>query len=327
MQRFRLGSFRFTLSRPAASVIKTPSGEPILATTKLKGGEMISALSALLLSDDSQLSPMATPTLEFFGIQPTWSRTSQSAMDLLRTRKFDLLVVDVDIEGISELANMSITNGLGYRTTVIALAENCGRVWDLLAKRIHFVVLKPLSTGRIEEGLASACRLILIEKRVSFRHGVMINADASVLANGAVTTLTTATVLDISQTGFCMKTVPIVANGASVFVNYLLPGTQDCIHTIGKVMWVDIHGRAGVSLQHVPPQEFKRLRNYLNERCPWSEVLARIPDYAHANSLQSPLDMRESEAISQELVNDSGAGNAGSVDAFRRVTWNKTETI
>jgi hypothetical protein len=250
-------------------------------------------LSAIVLLSDDQLLSSASGPLTFFDIQPTICRTSRTAMDFLSTRKFDLLLADFDIEGVSELVEMNVTNARGYRSTVIALTSNLERVSELLTKRIHFAVLKPFTKDRIVEVLTSACNLMLIEKRTSFRHAVMINAICSVLENGAKTPLASPMLLDISRTGVCLKTKPVLTEGASVLVDFRLPGTQDDIHTIGKVMWSDRHGRAGINFVYVPPQEFRKLRDYLNARCPWSELMAKIPEFLKANATQSRFEIGE----------------------------------
>jgi CheY-like chemotaxis protein len=257
----------------------------------MKGGDMKPALFALVLSDDDQLVARALDSLSRFDVQLTVCRTGQAATDFLQSRKFDLLIADIDMRGASELVDMNLTNARGYRTTVIALAKDLQTVCDLLTKRIHFAVRKPVTADAMTQVLTSACNLILIEKRVSFRHAVMINADAWVLKNGAKRPLPGTICLDISHTGLCIRTGLVLTKDVTVFVDFRLPGSEECIHTIGKVVWRDSHRQAGIRFRYVSPREFKRLRDYLNARCSWSEMLAKIPEYQRANPVQ--FDTRE----------------------------------
>jgi hypothetical protein len=156
----------------------------------------------------------------------------------------------------------------------------------LLTKRIHFAVRKPVRDDAMTQVLTSACTLILIEKRVSFRHAVMINADAWVVNNGAKRPLPGTICLDVSHTGLCIRTGLVLTKDATVFVDFCLPGSEECIHTIGIVVWSDPHRQAGIRFRYVSPREFKRLRAYLNAKYPWSETLAMIPEYQRANQVQ-----------------------------------------
>jgi hypothetical protein len=251
-----------------------------------EGAYMKPALNALVLAENPQLVQTSAP-LSCFDVQFTICRNSQTATDRVRTHKFDLLVADVDIEGGIRLVDMTITNDRGYRTTVIALASEFETVGHLLTKNVHFALRKPVTTGAMAQVLASACNLILIEKRTSFRHAVMINIDVWALKNGVKEALPNATCLDISQTGLRMRCRDAPAKGSTVFVDFCLPGSQEWIHTVGQLVWKDAHGQSGINFRYIPPREFKLLRDYLNARCPWPRLLSHMPECLRTSLAQN----------------------------------------
>jgi hypothetical protein len=72
--------------------------------------------------------------------------------------------------------------------------------------------------------------------------------------------------LDISETGLKLKTASALPESAVVFVDLELPGTDEKTRTIGKVVWSNANGEAGVQLGYIPAKQFKFLAPFLQSK-------------------------------------------------------------
>lgn len=72
--------------------------------------------------------------------------------------------------------------------------------------------------------------------------------------------------MDISETGLKLRTQSALPKGAVVFVDIELPETEEKTRAIGKVVWSNADGEAGVELGYVPARQFKFLAPYLQSR-------------------------------------------------------------
>ncbi|HLJ29932.1 MAG TPA: PilZ domain-containing protein [Candidatus Angelobacter sp.] len=72
--------------------------------------------------------------------------------------------------------------------------------------------------------------------------------------------------MDISETGLKLKTDKALPKDAVVFVDLELPGTNEKTRAIGKVVWSNANGEAGVELGYIPAKQFGFLVPYLHSR-------------------------------------------------------------
>lgn len=72
--------------------------------------------------------------------------------------------------------------------------------------------------------------------------------------------------LDISETGLKLKTHNVLPKGAVVFVDLEIPETTEKTRAIGKVVWSNADGEAGVELGYIPAKQFKFLVPYLHSK-------------------------------------------------------------
>ncbi len=236
--------------------------QPISAVLLMIDGEELSACSSLLTS---------------FGLCPRVCHTYADALPVLMKEKVDLVVVDFDIEKGAEVLNLNPINACGYRAMVIALGTDIASLAQPLTKQLHSGVRKPLTDENLIDALTSAVNLIAIEKRASFRHAMMIASEVSVVQQGTLKHLPRGKMLDLSRTGTCIQLKAALTKGTSVFINFELPD-QSLIHAQGQVVWSDVHGCCGIRFDNIPTNEFKRMRNYLDSRCPWSRYLRALSE-------------------------------------------------
>jgi CheY-like chemotaxis protein len=234
---------------------------------------MEAAFSAFLLSRDPQSLSITKQTCQTYGIQTTACSTGLSALEVLKRRTFDLLVLDLDMATSAELLELQASHRCNHARDVIVLTEKSQAMSAPLHQRVRNVLQKPFTSDAMAKALKAAYSLIVLEKRVTFRCAVRIHVSAWYWKDYFKQPLPNAMVLDLSQRGLRLKTEIDIPKDTTVFVDLQLPGTMDQIHVTGKVIWSDPHGRAGVQFG-LAPQEFAKLRNWLNAHCPWNSELA-----------------------------------------------------
>lgn len=73
--------------------------------------------------------------------------------------------------------------------------------------------------------------------------------------------------VNISETGLCLKTSKALPRDAMVFVDLEVPGTEEKAKAIGKVVWSNTsNGEAGIELGYIPAKQFKFLAPFLQSR-------------------------------------------------------------
>jgi CheY-like chemotaxis protein len=234
-------------------------------------------LTALLLCNDAQARGAIQRILEDYGIPAFFCRNGKEAQSLLKRRKFDVL--DLDEPGAEELVHFHAMDARGLPSVLIALASNLGALQQVLLRRVHFTLQKPVGGDLIVRTLKAAYRMIVAEKRISFRHSARIKAEASLLDENTRLPLGPAVIRNLSHTGLGLETQTTVPRDSTIFVDFELPEEGEQIHTIGKVIWVDAQGHLGVQFRFIAPLELRSLHAWLGARCPWDiELEPRLLD-------------------------------------------------
>ncbi|HMF91484.1 MAG TPA: PilZ domain-containing protein [Candidatus Angelobacter sp.] len=252
---------------------------------------MEAVLNAFLLSTDPQSLFVVKHTFDRYAIRTTHCGTCSTASDMLKQKKFDLFVLDLDLRGMEELLSSPALNCLTRTSNIIALAATSSSLSDALCRRARYVLDKPLSVDAMAGTLQNMYRLIFLEKRAYFRCAVRINATASYQLNIIRQPLENAVLLDLSQNGLCLNTREALPQGAKAFVDFELPGTHDQIHVTGTVIWSD-RGRTGIQFSSVPANELDKLRRWLNAQCPWTPELAGKTMHAPPSVMPHPRAIR-----------------------------------
>jgi PilZ domain len=74
--------------------------------------------------------------------------------------------------------------------------------------------------------------------------------------------------VNISETGLCLKTEALLPKDAVVFVDLELPGTEEKTRAIGKVVWNKPNGESGIELGYIPAKQFKFLAPFIQSKSP-----------------------------------------------------------
>ena len=224
-------------------------------------------LNSLLLSRDTEVIRVLEPTLEKLSIEVEVCRGVMSGHEILRTEKFDAIVIDCDdldgglrvLDGLRKAPSNknSITFAILNGTTTTQQAFQMGA---------NFVLQKPISALNATRCFSAALNFMIREQRRYFRHPVEIPAT---LGSGEGQKMK-ATITNISEGGMAIFFLGRFPSG-SVSANFKLPGATTPLEPKVQIAWMDDSGRAGLRFIDMPKGSQEQLGQWLTEQCEKTE--------------------------------------------------------
>jgi len=224
-------------------------------------------LESLLLSRDAEVIRVLQPALEKLSIEVEVCRGVSSGHEILRTEKFDAIIVDCDdLDG-----GLRVLEGLrkgpsNKNSVTFAILNGSTTTQQAFQMGVNFVLQKPISTLNATRCLSAALNFMIREQRRYFRHPVEIPVT---LGSGEGEKLK-ATVTNISEGGmaiFFRGRFP----GGSVSANFKLPGAATPLEPKVQVAWMDDSGRACLRFVDLPKGSRDQLDQWLTEQCQKAE--------------------------------------------------------
>lgn len=222
-------------------------------------------LSALLVSNDNSAVRVTSGVLNDYRFKVQTAGTPQSASELMKSSRFDLVICDQQTPGAIDLASTKAGRIPGI---VLAILDG-NKSADVFEKRIHFSLQRPLTADLFARTVRAAYGMMVREKRAAFRHEVRISASgADVLHAGQKRSLANPIIVNVSQTGLCLSVQGAVPQGATVQISFALPGMQQSLQVVGTVVWTHASGRTGVRFTRINVEERRKLQEWLDSRLP-----------------------------------------------------------
>jgi CheY-like chemotaxis protein len=222
--------------------------------------------SALVVCSDPGPLGVMHKVLDEHGVNVKVAATAPAAGQLLKPSRFDLAILDNDVPGALELAALRISTAAPKMIFALVRGVKENEIRD---KRVHFIVQKPFSSDLFSRSIRAAYGPMMRERRVGYRHHVKIVPTACTLIHDAEQrALAKSTILDLSQTGFCMQTGEMLPQHAAVRIEYPPPDNSGLIHAAGSVMWTQASGRTGIKFTNIPIAERASLNAWLESILP-----------------------------------------------------------
>src|ERR1700693_4614517 len=178
---------------------------------------------ALLVSADSVASQQVSHALQQLSISPDLCQEVPAAIHLLKHRKFDAVIVDLQLGEESGMILEAVRLSRSNRSAVtFAISRNDGEATTAVRKGSGFVFERPLSKESIRNTLKPAYGLILRERRRYFRCPVSM----SVVILRRTMAEVRCPSLNISEGGMAVSTFVPLIPGEDVQVQFTLPGHQ-----------------------------------------------------------------------------------------------------
>jgi len=224
-------------------------------------------LESLLLSRDDEVIRLLQAALDKLSIRVEVCGGVNSGEEILRTEKFDAIIVDCDdlAGGLRVLEGLR-TAPSNRNSVTFAILSGTTTTQQAFQMGASFVLQKPISVLNATRCFSAALNFMTREQRRYFRHPVEI---AATLESGEGQRLK-ATITNISEGGMAIFFRGKFPSG-SVSANFKLPGGGSPLETKVQVAWMDDSGRAGLRFFDLPKDLRGQLDQWLTAQCEKAE--------------------------------------------------------
>jgi len=221
------------------------------------------ALESLILSRDSEVVRILRPALEQLSIEVEVCNGIASGQEILRTEKFDAILVDCDdLEGgISVLASLRKVAS-NKNSVTFAILNGSTTTQQAFRMGANFVLQKHISALNAKRCLSAAIDFMIREQRRYFRYPVEF---AATMDFGEGKKLA-ATVTNISEGGMAIFFRGKLPAGTLSSVSFKLPGAATPLEPKVQVAWMDESGRAGLRFIEMAKGSKELLSRWLAEQ-------------------------------------------------------------
>ena len=218
------------------------------------------ALSALLLSGDSNVVQVLRPLLPELGITTDQCDSPDACRKMLANQKYEAIIIDADTGGALEFMASLRALPMTRNAIIFAIVRSTSLTAAFQAGA-NFVLEKPLSVERATRSFRAAQGLILRERRRYYRYPVSMPATLEFGNN-----VDSVTITNVSEGGMAINVGSPLTNGLIMKWKFDLPDGKGAIEGKGEVSWTDNKNSAGVRFVHIPQNLKIRLEDWLNER-------------------------------------------------------------
>jgi ActR/RegA family two-component response regulator len=218
---------------------------------------------ALLVSADPTAIQQLGLALEELSITSDVCREVPAAVGLLNRRKFDAVIVDLQLGKQSGLILDEVHLSTSNRTAVtFGIDDNdAAAISSALRQKSQFVFERPLSAQSIHKTLKPAFGLILRERRRYFRYPISL----PVIIKRQNKQEICCNSVNISEGGMALSTqVPLVP-GEIVRVQFTLPDHKSPVLAESKICWLRT-GHLGLRFASVSDEHNSRLQMWLSQK-------------------------------------------------------------
>ena len=214
---------------------------------------------ALLVSADPVTIRQFSHALEELSISPDVCQEVPTAVGRLNRRKFDAVIVDLQLGEHSGLILEEARISPSNQTAVTFVISSGDAEGNTFRKRSEFIFERPLSMQSIRGTLKPAYGLILRERRRYFRCPVSI--PVTILRQGMPEVRCHS--VNISEGGMAVSTcVPLIAE-EDVQIQFTLPDHETALLAESKICWSK-SGRLGVRFVSLSKECKSELQGWLS---------------------------------------------------------------
>jgi ActR/RegA family two-component response regulator len=222
----------------------------------------VSVGSTLLVSNDAATIQQLTESMQQLAMSPEICVEVPAALLLLNRRKFEAVIVDLQLGQAAKTVLEQVRRSPSNRTAVTFTISNSEAETAIaFAAGSSFVLERPLSTTSISRTLKAAYGLIVRERRRYFRCPVEIPATMRRQDGPEVNCRT----VNISEGGIAMSTSVPLRPGVQVQVQFTLPGQQSELAAESTVRWWE-RDHLGLQFLALFSEQKSELQEWLSRR-------------------------------------------------------------
>ncbi len=215
------------------------------------------AFECLLVSHDPAMYCTLGRVLRNFSINVDHCLSFSQACGQLDKQSHDLVVIDWDQEGSSELLHSIWNLRQKRKPTIIAVSCSSSSV-----PGAHVTIHKPVTVESGTESLKSAYSHMLLD----YRRDARFPLRASLIASNTAGLTLSVTVLDISEGGVSLTTRENLAVGDVLSFSLRLPDATMPIYVQARILWVREYGAAGAKFVRLSPVDRDILHGWLKSK-------------------------------------------------------------
>lgn len=217
---------------------------------------------ALLVSNDAVTIKQLRESMQQFFMLPEVCGEIPAALVLLNQRKFETVIIDLQLGNQANAVVEKIRSSRSNRTAVIfTVSANNAETASAFKAGSNFVLTRPLSIASIGRCLKVGYGLILRERRRYFRCPVKIPVSICRAGMAQVPGQT----LNISENGMAMTTAISLVPGVKVQIHFTLPDHESQFVIGATVCWCK-EACLGLQFTSVSPRLASELQEWLMHR-------------------------------------------------------------
>jgi hypothetical protein len=189
--------------------------------------------TALVVSADGGAIQHFSHALQELSISPDVCRDPAAAQRLLNCRKFEAVIVDLELGAPAAAVLNELRLSPSNRTAVTFVIDSGIETAAELRRQSSFVFERPLSSFSIRRTLKPAYGLILRERRRYFRSSLAIPVSVSRTGLPRVQCQS----MNLSEGGMAVSTHVPLQPGEKVLVQFALPGQAEPFSIESTVCW------------------------------------------------------------------------------------------
>jgi ActR/RegA family two-component response regulator len=215
-----------------------------------------------VVSNDGVTIAQLSESMQKLAMSPEVCAEVPTALSLLNRRKFEAVVVDLQLGSQATTVVEKVRHSPANRTAVIfTISDSDAETASAFKAGSNFVLRRPLSPTSVDRNLKVAYGLIVRERRRYFRCPVEIPALISADAEPAIHGQT----VNISEGGMAINTPVSLETGVKVQVEFSLPGHATRFAAAAAVCWCkDTY--LGLQFTSLSPQLASELQEWLARR-------------------------------------------------------------
>ncbi len=216
---------------------------------------------ALLVSADPVTIQQFSDALQELSISPDVCQQVPLAAGLLNRRKFDAVIVDLQLGEQSGVILNEVRLSPSNQTAVTFVISGSDAESVAFRKRSEFVFERPLSAKSIRNTLKPAYGLILRERRRYFRYPISI--PVTILRESSQEVRCNS--INISEGGMALSTFVPLIPGERVEVQFTLPDRKVPCSAQSTICWTKT-GHLGVRFISISDEHKSELQVWLSQK-------------------------------------------------------------
>jgi hypothetical protein len=216
-------------------------------------------LDGLLFTNDGDVVSVMNRILGTFAIEAELCNDVNAAVETVGRRRLDAVIIDwggaVDPSRIVRATRKSFPNS---NSTIVAVVNRHSETKALMAG-INFMVHKSTDTADATRCLRAAYGTMLQNRRRAARVPVNIAAVVVLGQSGEIE----ARIIDLSVSGLALQCALPLPPNRDILTRFSLPGRNNVIHAMGRVVNVNGTGRVGIRFSFLSDDDRSGLETWM----------------------------------------------------------------